>query len=777
MVKKIIVPGLLFFLSGGAASAQNQLVNLKVSDMLAKLAGTLSFQVWQYKGNEVAQKYIIPVSSNTKGYTGQLQIENSLWKCKVTESAENKDGGVNMNVIFNVEKGRLESSGVAIAFNFKKWSRNNYVLVPAAVYDGNRFHVVNSGYMAPYPESYYYNKDVPLLFSDCPRLSYEGGKASKIGLLTGNASTPAMCFYSPSLQQGFILLTEQGTRFGNSGLFIEENAAQNAASFIVSAPAVRERVAGFGSFKKSNDTGAVWNRGNEVTLHFRLYSFPSTGIPSLLQKLMEVRKALTGPNHPRDLTPFSAVMKFTVKHEDSARWYQDPTGSFYRSDNDNKLQLGWVGGLQVTFPLLALNDSSHRERVFKNINLVINRMQGTSGYFWGFYDHGKLLSDRNNIPDAAMVRKNSDALFWILKQILLLRAQGYANLIKPKWVLAMSRLARAFTETWKENGQFGQYINVKTGKIIIFNSTAGAIAPAGLALAGLYFHNPEYIKIAKTSAEYYYKRYVSELGLTGGCCGDILQDADSETAFGLLESMMALYYVTNNRGWLSKAKTVADLCATWVLSYDEKFPPGSTLSNLHAHVAGAVFASVQNKHAAPGVATSSADYLFRLYRATGDRHYADLLNDIIHAHAEVMETPGRPTTGMGAGTSMERIQPTDADGKEAIGMILHTSNTWTETDGMLMALEVPGIYIQTDKNEMYVFDAVKAEVIKRDNSGIILKITNPTRFDAQVSIFAESSEQAKIPVGYTTFLKWPKVDIPPGGSRIIHINSNGSLYK
>lgn len=776
-MKKIIITFLLFSIVSHVFAQEHQAgYSNALSNIIKNLDGAASFQVWQYDGNKVSEKHIIPMSGKAGINTRNLKIENSLWECKVTEGELSSDGGVNIEATFSVKRGELSSSGVAVVFNFSKWSRNNYVLIPAAVYDGNRFHVVNSGYMAPYPKSYYYNKEVPLLFSNCPRLSYEGGKASKIELLTGNASTPAMCFYSPELQRGFILLTQQGTRFGNSGLFVDENAAQDSASFIVTAPAVRERVAGFGSFTKSDDRGAVWKTGDKVTLQFRLYSFPATGIPSLLKKFMTVRKALTGPNHPRNLTPFSAVMKFTVQQEDAARWYENPTGSFYRSDNDDKFQLGWVGGLEVTFPLLALNDSLHRERVIKNINLVINRMQGASGYFWGFYDHGKLLSDRD-IPDAVMVRKNADALFWITKQFLLLKAQGHGALIKPKWELALNRLARAFVKTWKRDGQFGQYVNVKTGKIIIFNSTAGAIAPAGLVLAGLYFHNPEYIKVAKAAADYYYTQYILKIGLAGGCCGDILQDADSETSFGLLESMMALYYITDDQEWLSKAKVVADLCATWVLSYDEKFPPGSTLAKLHADVAGAVFASVQNKHAAPGVATSSADYLFKLYRATGDRHYADLLNDITHAHAEVMGTPGRPTTGMGPGTSMERIQPTDADGKDAIGMILHTSNQWTETNGMLMALEIPGIYIQTDKDEMYVFDAVEAKILRRDATGITLRITNPTRFDADVSIFAESSGQAKVPVGYTTFLKWPKVDIPAGKSRTIHINSNGSLYK
>ena len=210
------------------------------------------------------------------------------------------------------------------------------------------------------------------------------------------------------------------------------------------------------------------------------------------------------------------------------------------------------------------------------------------------------------------------------------------------------------------------------------------------------------------------------------------------------------------------ARNVANIAATWTLTYDYQFPVNSIISKLGGHVAGAVWASTQNKHAAPGVCTMSADHLFKIYRATGDRRYADLLRDINHTHAEVMETPGRPTTGMGPGSSMERIQTTDADGKGAVGVILHTSNGWTEGNGMLMGIEIPGIYLRTDKDEMYVFDHVEAKVVKRDKSGITLEITNPTRFDASVSIFAEASKEAKKPLGYHNFLGWKKVDIKSG---------------
>jgi hypothetical protein len=58
---------------------------------------------------------------------------------------------------------------------------------------------------------------------------------------------------------------------------------------------------------------------------------------------------------------------------------------------------------------------------------------------------------------------------------------------------------------------------------------------------------------------------------------------------------------------------------------------------------------------------------------------------------------------------------------------------------------------------MYVFDSVE---VKRD--GNKLSITNPTKYDAQVSILAESSRQALKPLGDTAFLKWPKVSVAAG---------------
>jgi hypothetical protein len=78
--------------------------------------------------------------------------------------------------------------------------------------------------------------------------------------------------------------------------------------------------------------------------------------------------------------------------------------------------------------------------------------------------------------------------------------------------------------------------------------------------------------------------------------------------------------------------------------------------------------------------------------------------------------------------------------------------------------DLPGIYVRTDRDEMFVFDHVEARVLKRDKEGVTLKIVNPTKFDARVAIFTEDRPRARPPLGITGFLRWPKVAILAGSS-------------
>jgi hypothetical protein len=739
-----------------------------LDDFLKPVTGSAWPTVCSYDGSKL---------TNSRAFEGgQVRTKAATWTCELRETpVKGQADARDLTATFKLTDGSAPSAGVAMDFVFADWSRDNYLLVPAIIYNGNRFHALGGAYMPPFPREMYFNPKLPLTIANNPRLSVEPGQASKIELLTGNAATPAICFYSPSKRRGFILLTEQRTRFGNTGLLIEENALQDRITCTVSAPGVRERAAHFGGFGPSGDAAADWKPGDDVTLKLRLYCFPADGIPALLEKFMAVRKSLSGPNQPRNLASMSKIRDMIVPRF-KGRWMTVPAGSYYAPENSPHFQLGWVSGFMQT-PMLAIDDPLEREHICRQIDFVVGKLQAASGFFYGgITSDGQLRPDHTfDSRRLALTRKNADALLMFFKFFQILKAQGRGDLIKPEWERSARRLAQAFVNAWKKSGEFGQYLDPATGEVAVYNTTGGAIAPAGLALAARYFNEPEFLRVAIAAADFYYRRDVAGLGLTSGHVGDTAQDIDSESAFGFLESLMALYWATGDRAWLDKARTEANLGATWVLSYDYHFPPQSEIGRLDGHMAGAVFANTQNKHAAPGICTASGDYLFKLYRATGDVRYAELIRDIQHAHVEATEMPGHPTCHAGNGASMERIQPSDAEGKGAVGNFYPTQNAWTELNNLMMALELPGVYLRTDKGNIFVFDHIEARDVRRDDAGVTMTLFNPTRWPASVTIFGETAQQAAQPLAYTAYLKWPRVELKAGESKEVTIDRRGRI--
>ena len=259
--------------------------------------------------------------------------------------------------------------------------------------------------------------------------------------------------------------------------------------------------------------------------------------------------------------------------------------------------------------------------------------------------------------------------------------------------------------------------------------------------------------MAEQAASDFYRQF-SIVGFTSGGCGDILQNSDSETAAALMTSLTTLYEKTGKADYLQQAQDLAHLYASWTVSFDYRLPDDTPLAQLGANLTGAVWASTQNKHGAPGFCTQSGDALFKLYRATGYTLYAELLRDIIHAHAEGIQPNGKIT---------ERLTYCDSDrrGSRADGW----ETGWNETNGALMTLEIPGIYVRTDLGRFYVFDHVEAQVVKNDTRRLVLRLTNPTAYDAEVTLVAEDGASAKKPLGDNAFLKWKdKVKVKAGQS-------------
>jgi autotransporter-associated beta strand protein len=747
--------------------------------VLDPLVGGFRALACGYTNNLLVANRAFDWSAASNAIQGTLQNGGAQWNYSTTVSnLPAADGtAVAMQWTATLVSGQAVSSGVAAAFDFANWSTNNYVLIPSSIYNGNRYHTEYNGYGGNFNAADWYDPSLPLTQSEVPRLSADPSGVSRIEILTGNAATPAMCFFSPAQQRGFIVLTEQQSRFGNLGYMIEESADRRAASFVVSAPGVRKLRPLFAGFTTSSDTGATWNAGDSLTLNFQLYSFPCADIPALLARFHEVRKNLTGPNQPRCITPASQLQGFYADRIDSL--FKNINGNqYYADENADWISFGWVGGLMNTFPMLALGDATHLGRVTNTFNFAIPAAQTACGYTqYKINSDGSLNPARTSSTGAGvnLARTQGDVLFWMIKQFKLLKAQGRANVINPAWEQFARNLAVAMTNTWNLRHEFGMYLDLDTGDVALYNSTGGAMIPGGLALAADYFHEPGFMAVAQQAATLYYNRDFVAQGQCSGACGDIQENADSETTYGSMTALMALYETTGDTNWLAKARGLADLCATWTISYDYVFPPGTGFANLGVHVAGGVWASTQNKHAVAAICSSSADPLFKLYRAGQGRRYADLVRDIAACANDLTARSDRPTYGSTPGNLMERLQTGDAEGAGAIGQFMSGMNGWVVLAAMLQTLELPGIYVRLDQDEFFVFDHVNTSLVSRDASGVTLDLTNPTSLSASVTIFGENAAQAAQPLGYTAFLNWPRVNVNAGATVRVLVKPDGTL--
>lgn len=678
----------------------------------------------------------------------------SVWEVRTEQIDAN--GGKTYTFTFTAKRD-LEDAGVAVAFDQYGWTSDNYVMIPSSVYNGNRQRIVNRPYATGLDKTDYRRKDLALTSNPIPQLSPEFGAKSRLEVNISNTATPAIAILDRARQMGIFLLTDQGIDWNNQildhALIVEETPDRSVASFIISAPGVRERKPEFIGFSKSPDRGIRVKKGDQIVIRVTEVTFSCMDVSQLLARFMKDRHLHIRGEAPRNLMPMSEVLTRMVKNIDD-RYYVGNQWQYYCPENADWMSYGWIGGLINTYPMLALGDAEHLQKVKNTFDFALSHAKGKSGYYYDVLGaDGKVFYRDAAVytPGVGLTRKNGDILYWMVKQFLLLKEQGKANAIASEWETHIRSLGDAFVDTWKKHKTWGNYLDVESGDIAVYNTTSGAMAVAGLALASGYYNNTDYLKVACEAAKDYYDNF-AWVGFTSGGCGDILQNADSETAVALMTSLMTLYEVTGKREYLKQSADLAHLCATWTVSFPYRLPEDTPLAKLGANLTGAVWASTQNKHGAPGFCTQSGDALFKLYRSTGEVTYAELLRDVIHAHAEGVQPNGKIT---------ERLTYCDADSRGSRGDGGQTG--WNETNGALMALEIPGIYVRTDLGSLYIFDHVEAKVTKQNNKQLVVQITNPTTYDAIVTIFAENAEEAACPLGDNAFLRWKdKVTVKAG---------------
>ncbi len=741
---------------------------LQLSDWLAHYDSTMQFRINQYADNEKLHDYIVKYENED---IISVQTPTSLWRIQLSiKAVPHRKNAIDISAEFELVEGHLEQASVSLDLLFSAWSVDNYVIMPGAVYDGNRFASRKISYSPKLLDPLDIGPDKPPFINDIPRLNIQKG-LSRIQQLAGDLATPAIGFYHPDRQFACWLLTEQSTEKSDSGLDIEESPDRTEAKITITAPGVREKVRyTLCSMDASpSECGADFSTGENVCINIRLFLMPAKSITDLFAQFLKIRKDVTGSVKHRNTVPFSAC--FTVQEDKYNRQnWVDEFGYYSVGMRENFLQdwqMGWTGGMINTFPLLFAGNNKSQDRVKKNFDFVFPDGIAPSGLFWDAGEKGQWYGGDIRKPHTKnwhLIRKSGDGLFYVIKQIMLMEQQQYQEQpIDQTWLDGIQTVADALVRLWDTHHQFGQFVDSYTGEVIVGGSTSGGIIPAGLALAATYFNNKDYLRVAKESASYYYKQFVRK-GRTMGGPGDALQAPDSESCYGLLISYVTLFETTGHRQWLDYAQDVAHLFSTWVVSYDFEFPETSLFGRLDIQSTGAVYANAQNKHAAPGICTYSGVELLKLYRATGNELYLELIYDIAHNIPQYLSLENRRIGKMPAGWMGERVNM--SDWLEGVGEIVYHS-TWAEISNMLTFVEIPGLYVLPDQEKICAFDHIQAEIIASSGKSIQVQVHNPTPYAASVRCLAENRSDLNKPLGQNPLYHGQIIELESKESKII----------
>lgn len=688
---------------------------------------SISFNQHDYQlYNKVLNSKIINI---TKLGAANINIEDSKWlvTTKATKSTTDSNA-YNLSVVFKCVAGILPQSSVSVNIQSNNWSANNYVLMPAVAYNGNRYEWRKLRYSPKLYEVQDIGPHKPIILTNVPKLNEADG-FSRIQERSGSMSLPSVGYQANEKNKGFWLVTGQKNEWGDYGFTVSESRDRKKATISLTSPLCREFYSyqNVNAYSPSMDRPANFKAGDVVSFELQLYDFQAPTIQSLFDKYCDINANNFAKDNYANVTSFSQAYQTIEKKFNQYNFV--PSFGYYavglRENYMQDWQIGWTGGMISTYGLLFSDKQQTRANVIRNFDWLFPNGISPSGFYWDAGQNGDTWIGgdirKPQTKDWHLIRKSGDAVFYIVKQFMLMQHLGIS--VKKQWETGNKVVCDAFVKLWNKNHQIGQFVNSNTGEIEVGGSTSGAIVPAALALASVYYNNPNYLQTAIDIADYYNQQFVKK-GIACGGPGDALQNFDSESAFSLVESYVTLFELTHDKKWLRIAENSANQFASWVVAYNYDFPKNSDFAKLEIKTKGAVYANTQNKHAAPGVCINSGSALLKLYEYTDNYFYLNLLKSMAKSITQYVPTDERKIGSMKNGFVSERVNLSDWEGEDRIGAILPIS-TWAETTVMLTAQEVPGIYVDLKHSKYTVIDNIAVSCIKKAKGAITLQITNP----------------------------------------------------
>ena len=287
-------------------------INLLVSQN--KTTYKLRFAVQQYDHslyNKMINRTVVAAVGNEQ----LLKTTTAEWNITTEKKAVSVDGNtLEYTVMFKLTKGYEKSAATLIELDFENWSKENYVLFPAAAYNGNRFESRRIPYSPKLNDARDIGKDKPIIISDVPRLNIADG-LSQIQERSGSMALPCIGFQSVADKNGFFMTTVQQNQFGDLGMNIEESADRQQAVISLCSPLVRERSKYLicDNQAPSTDIPADFKAGDELKFTFRVYNFDAPKIQSVFDKYLLIRKDLCPVSEFTPQIPFSACYDLLEK--------------------------------------------------------------------------------------------------------------------------------------------------------------------------------------------------------------------------------------------------------------------------------------------------------------------------------------------------------------------------------------------------------------------------------------------------------------------------------
>ena len=645
--------------------------------------------------------------------------------------------------------------GVAI----NNWKLTGYMLAPAAAYNGNRFNVMKKKYPPMFSHEEMPGTKEGVFITNVPHLKLDGND-SYIHLLSGDMATPCMGVFQWEQRTGLLFYGPHITGKGYTGFCFKEDAG--TATIELEAPGIRKHeYRNVNWDAPSTDKAGCFENGDSVVLETVIYEFPCENIHDFYEKFWETRHSVEKPGEFVHKLPFSAAFEIIEEKYHREQW-NDEFGYWRVGSQDfvgGDWQAGWVGGGMNTHALILDGNTDSAERSETTLNTIFTTLQYENGYICPMMYKGEMMGDDfndNKNKHFLLLRKNADLLFFAARTVL--HYQSINKAVPESWMKGLKKLADVFVRLHRKYGQLGQFIDTATDTILAGGTASAAAAAGGLVLAGKALNCREYIDTALEVANWYIVNSL-DIGLLNGGPGEILQNSDSESAFGLLESFIILYEETGDKKWLEAAKRCGWQCASWTMNYDFVFPPGSEFHRHDMKTTGSVFANTQNKHSAPGICTFSPLAVFKLYIYTGDRTWLEFAREIAHNITQYLSTEENPVHSWDAdplpmppGWMCERVNTSDWEGKENVGELFYGS-CWCEVSCLLTYAEMPGIMFDKNTGEAVVFDHVKAKKINETPEKWQYEITNPTKYSAKLKILVRDDNDLS---------NWDSVSLPAG---------------